>query len=92
MLCHALNLFAFSALVLGQTIPAPVITTSQYGSEYSLKLNQGPGPLDGVFDFKAIYKGVLVGFNINEFNVSDDTTYSKCFKPAIWRSSCQEHN
>lgn len=77
MLYQVLSLVALSSLVIAQTGPAPVITDNQYGIEYSLRLNQGPGPLNGEFDFKAISKGVLVGFNINGFNLSDDTTYSK---------------
>lgn len=77
MLQYTLNLLALSAVVLGQTGPAPVVSNNQYGAEYGVHVDKGPGSLNGMFDFKSISKGVLVGFNINGFNVSDEITYSK---------------
>lgn len=68
---------ALISLALGQTTPAPVITDNQYGAAYSVALIYGPGPLAGTFDFKAFTTGVNVAFNVNGFNTSDETTYSK---------------
>lgn len=65
------------SLVLSQTTPAPVVTDNQYGAAYSVALVHGPGPLAGTFDFKAFTEGVNVAFNVNGFNVSDETTYSE---------------
>lgn len=54
-----------------------MVTDNQYGTEYSVALDKGPGPLNGSLDFRASDKGVTISVSMNGFNVSDDTNYSE---------------